>query len=905
MLNVASKQPRYTVGIDLGTTHTVVAFAERGAAQIQLFPIAQLVAAGEVAALPLLASVRFHPAASTLAPADLQLPWPSTETAVLGRFALELGAQQPGRLVASAKSWLSHAAVDRTAPILPWGAPDDIAKVSPLAASASTLAHVRAAWNAQHPKAPLEQQELVLTVPASFDEGARALTLEAARLAGLPGVRLIEEPQAAFYDWVYSHRETLAEDLQNTRRVLVCDVGGGTTDLTLIDVDIVDGQPRLTRSGVGDHLVLGGDNMDLALAHLVESRLGSERLSATQLAQLTQRCRAAKELLWSPGAPDSTTVTLLGSGSRLIGGARSAPLSRADLQQLLVDGFFPQVAADALPQRARSGLVAFGLPYASDAAITRHIAAFLQRHPGAPPDTLLLNGGVFHAQDLVQRLQQTLDGWAAQPLQLLHNPQLDAAVARGAVAYALARAGKAPRIGGGSARSYFLVLDDGLTSQRGICVLPHGAEEGRAITLADRTFALRLGRPVRFYLASSVTDTRHQPGELIDLSTGNFVRLPPIATVVQGSASEVLVQLSTALTEVGTLEMHCVAVADPTQRWQLEFQLRGQASEDVPEASVEAAPHPRLADASNAIGRVYGDRSQGVDAKEVKQLRSQLERLLGSRDSWDTPLLRTLFGQLLDAAKRRRRTAQHERQWFNLTGYALRPGFGHPLDDWRVQQLWQLFEPGIAHSHEPQQWSEWWTLWRRVAGGLTAEQQDMVFEAIAYYLQPGGGQDVPAPGGPPMLALDEMLRMAASFERLAVTHKVQLGQWLVQRLQQPGENPQSWWALGRIGARQPLYASLHHVVPPDVAAQWLEAVLAQDWAQVEPAAFAATQIARATGDRARDVPEALRQRVLDRLAAARAAPAWIAMVREVTVLDAADARRAFGESLPVGLKLVS
>nr|WP_315235233.1 Hsp70 family protein [uncultured Albidiferax sp.] len=900
MVNVANKKPRYTVGIDLGTTHTVVAFAERGTAQIQLFPIAQLVAAGEVAALPQLASVRFHPAAGTLTPADVQLPWPSTESAVLGRLALELGAQQPGRLVASAKSWLSHAAVDRTAPILPWGAPDDIAKVSPLAASASTLAHVRAAWNAQHPKAPLEQQELVLTVPASFDEGARALTLEAARLAGLPGVRLIEEPQAAFYDWVYSHRDTLAEDLKKTRRVLVCDVGGGTTDLTLIDVEIVGGEPKLTRSGVGDHLVLGGDNMDLALAHLVESRLGSERLSATQLAQLTQRCRAAKELLWSPGAPDSTTVTLLGSGSRLIGGARSAPLHRADLQQLLVEGFFPLVAADALPQRARSGLVAFGLPYASDAAITRHIASFLQRHPGAPPDTLLLNGGVFHAQDLVQRLLQTLDGWSPQPLQLLHNPQLDAAVARGAVAYALARAGKAPRIGGGSARSYFLVLDDGLTSQRGICVLPHGAEEGRAITLADRTFALRLGRPVRFYLASSVTDTRHQPGELIDLSTGHFVRLPPISTVVQGSASEVLVQLSTALTEVGTLEMHCVAVADPRQRWQLEFQLRGEA----PEASVEAVPHPRLAEASNAIGRVYGDRSQGVDAKEVKQLRSQLERLLGSRDSWDTPLLRTLFGQLLDTAKRRRRTAQHERQWFNLTGYALRPGFGHPLDDWRVQQLWDLFEPGIAHSHEPQQWSEWWTLWRRVAGGLTAEQQDMVYEAIAYYLQPAGGQDVPAPGGPPMLALDEMLRMAASFERLAVANKVQLGQWLVQRLQKPGENPQSWWALGRIGARQPLYASLHHVVPPDVASQWLETVLAQDWAQVEPAAFAATQIARATGDRARDVPEALRQQVLDRLTAARAAPAWIAMVREVTALDAADTRRAFGESLPVGLKLV-
>ncbi|MFZ4286202.1 Hsp70 family protein [Variovorax sp. HJSM1_2] len=898
----------YTVGIDLGTTHTVVAYAQRGSAQVQVLPIAQLIAAGQVAALPMLPSVRFHPAPGTLRPADVQLPWPSNEQAVLGRFALELGAQVPGRLVASAKSWLSHAAVDRTAPILPWGAADDIAKVSPLAASASCLAHVRAAWDAQHNHAPLAQQEIVLTVPASFDEGARALTLEAARLAGLPKVRLIEEPQAAFYDWVYAHRETLTDDLQHTHRVLVVDVGGGTTDLTLIDVDMLDAEPRLTRSGVGDHLVLGGDNMDLALAHLVESRLGgSERLSAPQLAQLTQRCRAAKELLWSPGAPESTSVTLLGSGSKLIGGARSAPLSRADLQQILVDGFFPCVTADAVPQRSRSGLQAFGLPYASDAAITRHIAAFLQRHPGQPPDALLLNGGVFHAEALVQRLHQTLNRWVAKPLQLLHTPQLDAAVARGAVAYALARAGQAPRIGGGSARSYSLVLDNETKNQRGICVLPLGAEEGKAVTLAKRTFALRLGRPVRFFLASSVSDTQAQAGDLVDLSQPGFVRLPPIATVVQGQghAHEVLVQLSTALTEVGTLEMYCVAVADPKQRWQLEFQLRGDAP-DAEEAA--SATHPRLADASAAIARVFGDRGQAVDAKEVKQLRATLERLLGPRDGWDSALLRTLFSQLLDSAKRRRRTAQHERQWFNLTGYALRPGFGHALDEWRVQQMWELFGPGIAHSHEPQQWSEWWILWRRIAGGLTAEQQDMVFDAIAFYLQPVGGQDIPAPEGPRMLALDDMLRMAASFERLSVANKVQLGNWLLQRLQKPGETAQTWgaisWALGRIGARQPLYASLHHVVPPEVAAMWLQALLATDWSQAEPAAFAATQIARATGDRARDIPDALRQQVLDKLTAARVPAAWITTVREVTELDAADTKRVFGESLPVGLKLV-
>ncbi|MGF6676080.1 molecular chaperone DnaK (HSP70) [Paraburkholderia sp. WSM4174] len=306
---------RYSVGIDLGTSNTVLAYAQAGSQQIHVFEIEQLVSPGEVAARPLLPSVRYQPADGELSAADLQLPWSgaraasghgkdATQPVVVGRLARLLGAQVPGRLVASAKSWLSHASVDRVAPILPWGAPDDVRKISPLEASASYLAHVRAAWNQHFPKAPLEQQDVVLTVPASFDEGARALTVEAARLAGLPSLRLLEEPQAAFYDWLFRHRDTLADELADTRLVLICDVGGGTTDLTLIEVGLSDdGEPRLTRVGVGNHLMLGGDNMDLALAHLVEARLlggagggaqAPQRLSAASLSQLVERCRASR-----------------------------------------------------------------------------------------------------------------------------------------------------------------------------------------------------------------------------------------------------------------------------------------------------------------------------------------------------------------------------------------------------------------------------------------------------------------------------------------------------------------------------------------------------------------------------------------------------------------------------------
>ncbi|MCW5639208.1 MAG: Hsp70 family protein, partial [Rubrivivax sp.] len=458
----------WTVGIDLGTTHTVVAYAPAAGrvadATVKLFEIEQLVAPGEVAARPLLPSLRYHPAPGELNAADLVLPWGApADGAVIGALARQLGAQVPGRLVASAKSWLSHAAVDRLAPILPWGAADEVPKVSPVAASASYLAHLRAAWNQRFPKAPLEQQELVLTVPASFDDAARALTLQAAHQAGLTGLpgqaglprlRLLEEPQAALHDWLLRHRRTLAAELADTQLVLVCDVGGGTTDLSLVRVvhaGGAGGEPRLERFAVGRHLMLGGDNMDLALAHLAESRLApadaaSKRLSAAALAQLVERCRGAKERLLAADAPDRATVTLLAAGARLIGGARSAELTRDEVERLVVDGFFPQGAADDLPRRERSGagLVAFGLPYASDPAVTRHIAAFLHQHASAGwPDAVLLNGGVFRGARIAQRLLATLAQWRGAPLKLLANADPDTAVARGAVAYALARRGQA------------------------------------------------------------------------------------------------------------------------------------------------------------------------------------------------------------------------------------------------------------------------------------------------------------------------------------------------------------------------------------------------------------------------------------------------------------------------------
>ena len=916
-------KPAFLVGIDLGTTNTVVAYADANDAQagIQLFAIEQLLAPGEVGARPLLPSLRYHPAAGELAAGDLQLPWPqddvtSAEHPVLGALARQLGAQVPGRLVSSAKSWLSHANVDRQAPILPWGADADVAKVSPVAASASYLAYVRAAWNHRFPQAPLEEQELVLTIPASFDEGARALTLEAARLAGLPTLRLVEEPQAAFYDFLQRRRTTLRDDLANTRRILVCDVGGGTTDFSLIDVAFdEDGEPQLTRSSVGNHLILGGDNMDLALAHLVETRMaagveGGMKLSAARLSQLMERCRAAKELLLSNDAPESASVTLLGAGARLIGGSRSADVTREEVAALVVDGFFPKVELSETAKKTRAGIVEFGLPYAQDAAITRHLASFLHQQQGELPDTLLLNGGVFRADALARRLAETLAHWRGAPLTILHNDNPDVAVARGAVAYALARRGQAPRIGGGSPRSYFLVLGEAGKDNRAVCILPRGSASGEEIRLTERLFALRLGRPVRFHLATSLFEAGAPPklGEIVDLDAGEYLRLPPLASVLHDKQDasdkrEITVQLATVMTEVGTLEVHCVAEADAGQRWLLEFQLRGEEENHA----VTSTASPRVKEAIEKIERIFGGKAQKVDTKEVRQLRQHLERGLGGRESWETPLLRQLFDALLQRARGRRRSAEHERVWLNLAGYCLRPGYGDALDPWRIEQLWDLFDTGIQHHKDNQVCAEWWTLWRRVAGGLSTQQQLRLLDDFAFNLQADAAQR----GSRPVTLVngsdDDMLRLGASLERIPGAYKAEVGAWLIKRLQKAHSevaDTNTLWALARVGARQPFHGSAHEVVDSATVAGWLTMLLALDWKKTEPAAFAATHLARMTGDRSRDIADDLRATILARLKAVGAPPLWQAMVSEVTQLDEAVTRRMLGEALPPGLKLI-
>lgn len=910
------KQADFFVGIDLGTTHTVVAYQSiKQPQRPKIFEIEQLVAPGEVAARPLLPCFRYHPSDGELALEHCILPWQSKavsgdmDSVIIGSWARELGSKVDGHLVSSAKSWLSHPQIDRQANILPWQADEAISKVSPVVASASYLNYVRQAWNHQFPDQPLEKQHIVVTVPASFDEGARALTLEAAELAGLPQVMLLEEPMAACYHWYHGHYQEAQQALLNNKALLVLDVGGGTTDLSLIKIDQDEQQAlQLKRVGVGDHLMLGGDNIDLALAKMSEQRIqgaGGKPLSTAALSQLLQQARKAKEVLLAEDAPQSCKVTLLGSGARLIGGAKSCELSQSEVQQLALEGFMPISELEQLPDKKRSALMELGLPFEADPAISKHIAEFLSHQQSGNgqttlPDTLLLNGGFFNSAKLSQRAVDVLSHWSQKPVTLLPNAEPDLAVALGAVAYSRANLEQRLKIDAGSARNFFLMLETKQGAQA-ICVLPKGQNTDDELIL-EHEFKLTLGQPVQFRLSSLSDGKAYAPGDLLSAEHERLVSLPAITTALEShdehSHSSQTVKLACKLTQVGTIELNCIN--EQGQRWQLEFEIRRHKAKkyrqfELPEQFDQAAA---------MIEEVYGKSNKGVDPKAVKTLRSRLEKLLGKRDDWNTGLARALFDELLKSHKRRRRSQQHERLWFNLAGFCLRPGFGASLDEWRAEQVWPLYEQGLQFNKETQSFSDWWTFWRRASGGLSAAQQAIIFADLEPYLDPAALKNRKLQSQLKNMAYEDMLRLAGSLEQLDKASKEKLGDWFLQRLQKSSESQTCWWSLGRLGARQPFYGSLHTVPEANLISQWLDQLLQKDWKKHPHIGFAAVMMARPCDDRSRDVSTEYLEKIAAQLKQQRCPQSWLTLLSNQEVISDTESKRLFGEALPQGLQLL-
>ncbi|MBS3953888.1 MAG: Hsp70 family protein [Methylomicrobium sp.] len=605
--------PRYSVGIDLGTTHCVLSYVDLSVSDEdsyhqEVMAIPQLSSPGTVEDLLQLPSFLYQAHPLELAEGATSLPWTAKPSFLVGEIARNLGSKSPIRLVSSAKSWLCHAGVDCKAAILPAEAPEEVERVSPFQATVAYLQHIRDAWANKHPGEPLSEQDVTITVPASFDPAARELTVEAARSVGLEKAILLEEPQSALYSWIEKSQGEWRKQVQIGDIILVIDIGGGTTDLSLIAVTQQDGNLELTRVAVGDHILLGGDNMDLALAYTVKAKLEQDgrRLEAWQVQALMHGCREAKEKIFSQIDLQTIPLVVPNRGSSLIGGALRTELTREEVESVLVEGFLPRVSsADRPVVRPRSGLRTAGLPYAQDAAITRHLAAFLAKQLSATdelsdvtlpehatfihPSAVLFNGGVLKADALAGRLMEVLNSWLtaeqAPESRLLEGADLDLAVARGAAYYGFVRKGKGVRIKGGTAASYYVGIESAMPAVPGmppeieaLCIAPFGMEEGTEAVLPDDEFGLVIGEPVRFRFFSSNNRREDKAGDRLEYWTGDELdELDEIEITLPEEgrkAGEVVpVHLTSAVTEVGTLELHAVSRQDG-KRWKVEFEVR-------------------------------------------------------------------------------------------------------------------------------------------------------------------------------------------------------------------------------------------------------------------------------------------------------------------------------------------
>jgi molecular chaperone DnaK (HSP70) len=961
-------KPRFLIGIDLGTTNTAVACVDtRSAGQkVEIFPVPQLVAPGELEPRRQLPSFVYLAGAHDLGPAETALPWAGAGAAaetrqVVGELARSQGARVPGRMIASAKSWLCHASVDRKAPILPWGAaeasaePDAEAgdagaargrapKLSPVAASAAVLRHVRESWDHVHAGAAdgrFVDQEIIVTVPASFDEAARELTLEAARLAGYPDIVLLEEPQAAFYAWIDAHPAGgRARAIDTGDHVLVFDIGGGTTDFTLIEVGGAAGADSFSRTAVGDHLLLGGDNIDLTLAKQVEARLAArhqKKLDPVQWHGLVHACRLAKETLLGPDASvDEVPVTVAGRGSRLIGGAMKDRIARSELEATLFEGFFPLVERDELPRRVRGGLQEFGLPYAADPAVTRHLAAFLARHPVARIDAVLFNGGAMTPASLRHRVLEQIARWqpGSQSPRELENELPELAVAKGAAYYGLVRRGFGARIRGGTPRAFYIGVGQVSAGQgagasagkaaggeMAVCLAPKGLDEGASLEL-DRGFSLLTNRPVSFKLFSS-SSRDDAAGAIVPVGDGvpetlddgsDLLELPPIVTVLRAPGrAQVTVHLEVRITELGALEIWCKDAepgsAEPRAHWRLSFDMRAggasRGADDTASAALDPETEARLAQAKAMVAEAFTG-----SAERLASLMKNLERLFEQRrDEWSMTVARAVFDAALTVEEARKRSADHEQRWLNLMGLCLRPGSGAPLDHWRARQMWRIFNEELQFPKSEACRLAWWISWRRIAGGLTKGQQEQIYDRLAQLFLPGQKQKKKWHAvKPTRQEAAEMIRTLANLERLPPEHKLKLGDEIVRRIEEESGNKKSqdvplyYWALGRIGARMPLYGPLDAVVSPQRAGQWIETLLGMDWP--EKAEFSMAQLGRMTGDRSRDIPDALRARLAERLRGLPGGDRMARLVEEVVALEAREERVALGDTLPAGLRLV-
>ena len=875
-----------------------------------------------------------------------------------GSFCPKESGESPGRVAHSVKSWLCHHAVDRSAAFLPWRS-DEIPvekRISPIRASALLLEYLRVAWDAKFAGEGIrfDEQEITVTVPASFDAAAQRLTLDAAHEAGFPeSVRLLEEPQAAFYCWLAERRSgeepwnQLPErvgtsEIERERRergetsgsaasarearsyhVLVIDIGGGTSDFSLFEINpsfLRDGPPsqsvlpQIKRVAVGDHLLLGGDNIDLALAHHIESRLTTGELPPTQWNFLVERCRELKERCLSGVNEDSFSVSIPGRGSSLLGGTLSTQITRPDAESIVLDGFFPACDADDRPVRTQAGLREWALPYAADSAVTRYLAEFLRGQP--PVEAILFNGGSLYPEMLRHRLQQQIARWqrGIEP-QILHNAAPDLAVALGAAEFGGIIHRRAQRIEAGAARAIYLEVHRRGAEKAGapvlVCVLPRNAASEEEFQISQPGLELRVNRAVRFQPYYSTRRSGDKAGSMVEWNDRDFYKLPQLQTNarVTGQSpkdNRVPVTLSARINELGLLRVACVST-DPVMRqsWPLEFDLRPHLLGDEDSEPRETAADrtdfgvdpSRLDTARSRIVTLFSRPLDTRDKLTATNLLKNLEKILGlPKADWNLTLIRALWPALNESFPCRAESVEHEETWLILAGFLLRPGFGAEGDDARIDQLWRLHIDGLAYPGKRTQIQQY-ILWRRVAGGLSRERQEAVLMPELPRLN---SQKNPSP---------ELVRLTGSLERIGSETKTELIELCLRTAHELAINNQHCApylvALGLLLNRAPLYAGPDSVVPTLYVERAFEAFSGLDWSERELAEIPSLflRAGRVMDDPAIDLPKALRERIANKLEKSGVARVKLAKLRSFVPIAGTERANLFGESLPPGLAL--
>ena len=877
------------IGIDLGTTNSALAYIDEREAEdrdfppLHIFETPQLVAAGRVEARRTLPSFLY-----------LEDGQP------VGVYAREQGALVPTRLVHSAKSWLSNPDVDRTAKILPWDSQETGRVLSPVEVSSRIIAKFREEWD-KAKGTPLAEQEIVLTVPASFDEEARELTVMAARDAGLEKLTLLEEPAAAFYSWISNNLAASRKKLFDGQIVLVCDVGGGTSDFSLIRVSREGDLVNFTRTAVGKHLLLGGDNLDLTLAWLVESKLGVP-LSIRQRSGLRRQCSAAKEKLLNDPHLKAVEITVLGTGTSLIGKSLKTEILREEALELALEGFLPMSERGELPKEEKRSLFReLGLPYVADPAVTRHLNEFLE--PTAQiPDAILFNGGFFIPEILRERVADVVGHWYGRRPEIFENTDLDLAVARGAAYYSYVRStGSGVLVRGGLPRTYYIGLGESREGKfPAVCLVPRGAEEGAALEIDNDALQLVANRPVSFRLYSSLTRTDDVLGQVLEFDAadaGLHMHAPLHAVIRFGKKVEerlIPVKLGARLTEIGTLESWCESkISD--NRWRLQFELRKQAKEAPVERKAAAVVSEQALKASLAlIESVFSPSAKSpIPPEEVP---ARLEQTMGlGKNSWPLSAIRQMADAFLAAADGRKKSPAYEIRWLNLAGFCLRPGFGYPGDDFRIEQARRVYAAGLTYGNQVQCEIDWWIFWGRVAGGLNRNQQTDVYQRLSGFLLPRGAKK-PQRVNPSLFR--EMWRCSASLELLPLGTKTELGEALIKRVKAGDFKDSELWCLGRLGARKLFYGPINLVIPPATVTRWVEVLL-----RLPAAGDALAGMARRTEDPTRDLPAATRDAVRSKLQTLPHSDRLLAVLDGEEEDDGALGR-IFGEELPSGLVLV-